>query len=176
MDSLLPSNSTDLEKSLEILWRESIGAIDGDACTITNPHTCPAHLLPWLAWAVSVDEWRDGWSEQQRRNAIADSITNHRIKGTRAAVENVLRRFGASVVLREWWQHQPPKPFHTFTVDVVGGSGTGTSITDQAQIKKLVDSKKPLRSHYTINVGTELEDGLVFTSRCVPVTVYRGEF
>ena len=34
---------------------------------------CPADVLPWLGWALSVDDWDQDWSEQQKRSAIAAS-------------------------------------------------------------------------------------------------------
>ena len=176
MVSLLPSNASDLERVLETVFRDALANIEGSARLFYQPEQCPADLLPWLGWSVSVDEWSDQWTEQQRRNAIADAISDHRRKGSRLAVENALQRFGASVVLREWWQYQPALPVHTFTIDIVGGSSTGSSITDLEQIKRLVDSKKPLRSHYTITVGTELNDGINLTGRCVPVIIFRGNF
>ena len=176
MASLLPSNASKLEKSLETVFREALASIDGEARKFYQPQQCPTKLLPWLGWSVSVDEWNDQWTEQQRRNAIADAISDHRRKGSRFAVENVLKRFGASVVLREWYQYQPVLPIHTFTIDIVGGSITGSSIKNIEQIKRLVDSKKPLRSHYTITVGTEINDKLTITGRCVPVIIFRGNF
>lgn len=176
MASLLPSNASKLEQSLETVFREALASIEGEARQFYQPQHCPAKLLPWLGWSVSVDEWSDQWTEQQRRNAIADAISDHRRKGSRFAVENVLQRFGASVVLREWHQYMPALPVHTFTIDIVGGSSTGSSITDLDQIKRLVDSKKPLRSHYSVTVGTEINDGMTITGRCVPVIIFRGNF
>ncbi len=176
MASLLPSNASDLERALETVFRDVLADIEGSARLFYQPERCPADLLPWLGWSVSVDEWSDQWTEQQRRNAIADAISDHRRKGSRLAVENALQRFGASVVLKEWWQYQPVLPVHTFTIDIVGGSSTGSSITDLEQIKRLVDSKKPLRSHYIITVGTELNNSMAITGRSVPVIIFRGNF
>ncbi|MGT1842761.1 phage tail protein I, partial [Enterobacter hormaechei subsp. xiangfangensis] len=28
-----------------------------------SPDDCPANLLPWLAWAFSVDRWDENWPE-----------------------------------------------------------------------------------------------------------------
>jgi len=59
-----------------------------------NPQTCPAHLLPWLAWALSVDDWDPEWPEATRRRVIAESVEIHRHKGTVASVRRILRAQG----------------------------------------------------------------------------------
>ena len=39
-----------------------------------NPWTCPVGILPWLAWALKVDEWDAAAPEDRKRQIIADSI------------------------------------------------------------------------------------------------------
>ena len=59
-----------------------------------HPHTCPAALLPWLAWALSVDEWDPGWSEDQQRETLANSVRIHAHKGTPGSIRRVLAAAG----------------------------------------------------------------------------------
>lgn len=35
-----------------------------------SPDDCPANLLPWLAWAFSVDRWDENWPEATKRDVI----------------------------------------------------------------------------------------------------------
>lgn len=37
-----------------------------------NPDTCPANLLPWLAWSFSVDRWMI--SGRKRQNALLSAM------------------------------------------------------------------------------------------------------
>lgn len=57
---------------------------------------CPATLLPWLAWKLSVDWWNENWPETRKRAAIAASPDIHMKKGTpsaiRKAIESLLAR------------------------------------------------------------------------------------
>jgi len=62
--------------------------------TLWTPATCPAALLPWLAWALSVDEWDGTWPEERQRAVIAASVAVHRRKGTRGAVVAALAAAG----------------------------------------------------------------------------------
>lgn len=69
-----------------------------------NPLTCPAELLPYLAWGLSVDYWDPLWPEDVRRAVIADSVRAHRHKGTIGAIRRALRCLGADCQIDEWWQ------------------------------------------------------------------------
>jgi phage tail P2-like protein len=59
-----------------------------------NPATCPAHLLPWLAFALSVDDWDPLWSDPVKRAVLAASFEVHRRKGTIAGMKLALDAAG----------------------------------------------------------------------------------
>lgn len=87
-NSLLPIGSTRLERKLSLTFA-SISDIPVPIHLTWQAKHCPASLLPWLAWSLSVDEWDDEWSEDQKRNSITDSINIHKIKGTVASIRRV---------------------------------------------------------------------------------------
>jgi phage tail P2-like protein len=93
MTILLPPNATPTERAVEAATSRiaAIPVVIGD---IWNPATCPAHLLPWLAWALSVDVWDAGWSEQTQRAVIAASTLVHRRKGTIGAIKAAMAAMG----------------------------------------------------------------------------------
>lgn len=75
--------------------------------SLYDPRTCPARLLPYLAWAFSVDLWKDDWSEEKKRSVIAATPALHRLKGTKPGLARHLEIVGISLVgLR-----QPPDKF-----------------------------------------------------------------
>ncbi|MBI3143824.1 MAG: phage tail protein I, partial [Pseudogulbenkiania sp.] len=82
---LLPPNRTALEAALA-----DILTIDLDPSvirTLWDSDRCPSSLLPWLAWAVSVDSWELANTDADRRALIRRSIELHRHKGTAWAAE-----------------------------------------------------------------------------------------
>lgn len=93
MTSLLPPNATPMERAVETALA-GIGDIDTPARLMWDPDRCPATHLPWLAWALSVDDWDPDWSEDRKRAVIRTSIPLHRIKGTRASVAMALEAMG----------------------------------------------------------------------------------
>ena len=96
MSKLLPPNATPLERALA-----TAGAMPHtpeEIRKLWNPTTCPLALLPWLAWAWSVDEWDLAWSEAQQRAMVASSVKLHKKKGTTWAVREALLRSGLESV------------------------------------------------------------------------------
>ena len=100
--SILPPNSTPLERALEASFAARLAALPVPVGQMMNPATCPAAFLPWLAWALSVDDWDAGWSEAQKRTVIAASVAVHRRKGTIASVKQAMAAMGyGDVVITE---------------------------------------------------------------------------
>ena len=103
--TLLPSNATPLERALEAAIRPRA---DEDVIRrVWDPWACEAHLLPWLAWQLSVDYWEDAWTEHQKRAVIAASIEVHRRKGTPGAMRRIVESLGYGFQLVEWWELNP---------------------------------------------------------------------
>ncbi|OWJ92730.1 phage tail protein I [Pseudomonas sp. A46] len=89
MPELLPPNSTPLERRLA---RTASGLSELPVAIrhLRDPDRCPAGLLPYLAWELSVDEWNPHWGEDRKRRSVAESVAVHRRKGTRGAVRRAL--------------------------------------------------------------------------------------
>lgn len=90
---LLPPNSTALERALEEALAKGV-PLDAPVQTLWDPHQCPAQHLPWLAWAVGVEEWSAEWPEQVKRDVIAATPQIRRHRGTVWAVREALRAAG----------------------------------------------------------------------------------
>lgn len=113
--SLLPGNVSELERDLDV----AIARIEELSIPISelwDPWHCPLDALPFLAWALSVDQWRSDWSATVKRQVVAGSIDVHRIKGTRTAIELALADLGVTVDLVEWFEAQPMAVPYTFDI------------------------------------------------------------
>lgn len=108
--SLLPPNRQPLETALEqVLHSKYCVKRPEILVEAHDPDVCPPHLLPWLAYAESVDVWSDDWDEQTQRDVIRASVPTHRMKGTRAAIKKALTTLGQSFSITEWWE---PNAYH----------------------------------------------------------------
>lgn len=100
MSEIIPSNWTPGECALAA-ETERVSAVPVVIREVWNPQACPAGILPWLAWALHVDDWANARTEQQQRNAIAASIEIHRHKGTATAVRKALQAVGYDAEIDE---------------------------------------------------------------------------
>lgn len=94
MSELLPPNASAGERALAGAIQARLTAIPVPIDRLWNPDTCPAALLPWLAWAVSVDVWRTDWPETLQRSTIAASLARHRRKGSVSSIQTALTEIG----------------------------------------------------------------------------------
>lgn len=145
MANLLPANSTALERAAAEALAE-IKVQPSRLRNLWNPDTCPASLLPYLAWSLSVDRWDTAWSEETKRNVVRSAFFVHQRKGTIAALRRVVEPLGYLFQVEEWWQHTPPKTPGTFALRI-GVLETG--ITDEMyhELTRLVDDAKPVSRH-----------------------------
>ena len=145
MKSLLPLNSTQLERAIEAATDE---VTDVPLRTLYNPNTCPAHLLHQLAWAWSVDRWDNKWSEAVKRSAIRSAFYVHAHKGTIGALRRVVEPLGYLIEVVEWWQTNPKGVPGTFALKV-GVLETGITEEMYQELTWLIYDAKPVSRHMT---------------------------
>jgi phage tail P2-like protein len=158
MSDLLAPNSTSTERKL--------AAVAAEACDVAtpiadlmNPDTIPAALLPWLAWHVGIDAWKNYWPEQVKRARVKAAIAIARKNGTAAAVREVVAAFGANIALREWFEMDPPGVPGTIDVVMTVSSRDGTPPTAAFvdDILAEIDRTKPVRAHYSFTQGFAMQ-------------------
>jgi hypothetical protein len=94
---LLPPNATRFEVALDRCEDGTLN-IPVPLRDLWRPETCPAHLLPFLAWGLSVDLWEEDWPEGRKRRICAEALKLHRLKGTLDGVKRLLAYIDARVV------------------------------------------------------------------------------
>ncbi|ALA81485.1 TPA: phage tail protein I [Stenotrophomonas maltophilia] len=152
---LLPPNST---RSEQALARAAVTRpLPVDITALWDADRCPAALLPWLAWALSVDEWKAYWPDKVKRARVRAAIAIQRRKGTWGSVRDVVAAFGGSILIREWWEMQPQGAPHTFeavmTIANQGGETATAKFVDD--VIGEITRTKPVRSHFTFTQGMQ---------------------
>ena len=102
--SLLPPNATALERAME---RAGDRPIDLPIRKLWSAADCPVDLLPYLAWALGVEEWDSEWPGPVKRAAVAGAFAIHREKGTLAGLRRLLDAAGAEYEYTERPEGQP---------------------------------------------------------------------
>lgn len=144
-NSMLPPSASDFMRSTEKVT-ERITDIPVDLRKLWNPDECPADLLPYLAWALSVDRWDKNWSEQTKRQVIKASWLVHRQKGTLSALRRVVEPFGFLIRIIEWWQTGETPG--TFRLEI-GIQEQGITEETYLELERLIDDAKPRSRHLT---------------------------
>ncbi len=142
---LLPPNASELER----LAAEALAQIERVPVPLRqlwNPDTCPVELLPYLAWAFSVDRWSSAWPERAKRDAIKAAFFIHAHKGTIGALRRVVEPLGYLIEVREWWEEQPLGMPGTFRL-LVGVLDTGITEEMYQELTWLIDDAKPVSRH-----------------------------
>lgn len=145
MSDLLPPNATPQERALSEAI-ERAGTVTVPVQQVWSPQNCPPAILPWLAWAFSVDEWDTNWTDTQKRDVIAKSIAVHKTKGTIGAVKTALLALGYDVQVQEWFNQVPEGAPYTFKL-LVDSTNVGVDMAGYEKIVDVVSGAKNLRSH-----------------------------
>lgn len=158
MSELLPHNATPQERAIEGATAR-IGDVPVRVRDVWNPQTCPLDVLPWLAWAFSVDEWDAGWSEDQKRATIASAIKVQQTKGTVGAVKRALAAAGygdALVVERFGWDFYDGTAIHDGSLTYAAPDhwaeyrvklARPITVAQAVQVRKILETVAPARSH-----------------------------
>ncbi len=157
VEALLPPNASRLEVDLEHSMAHYEDGRDVPIDRLWRPETCPAVVLPFLAWALGVRRWDPDWPEAVRRQVVADAIRYHRQRGTVAAVRQALQDIGAVFNLIE----RPGGTAHTISVEVLNSNDLlGT--TDTATIRQYIEDAKRFSTHFSLAVSSSLGETDIF--------------
>ena len=142
-NSLLPPSSGNWLRYTEA-GTARLSAITVALRTLWTPTACPVDLLPYLAWALSVDLWDRDWPAERKIAAIQKSYWLHRRKGTRAAVRRVVEDMGFSATFAEWFDVGDEPGTFRLEVDV---NEVGLTQKTLSELNRLIDDAKPVSRH-----------------------------
>ncbi|NMP27215.1 phage tail protein I [Rahnella sp. SAP-1] len=140
---LLPVGSSPLEVAAAKACAD-IEALPVPLRALWNPDTCPLRLLPYLAWAWSVDRWDESWPEATKRSVVRAAYFVHRHKGTLGSLRRVVEPLGYLIKVIEWWKTDEPPG--TFRLDV-GVLETGITDDMYQELERLIHDAKPCSRH-----------------------------
>ncbi len=141
--TLLPPSSTAWMRSTEAATARLSG-ITVAIRTLWTPTACPVDLLPYLAWALSVDRWDKDWPAERKIAVIQRSYWLHCRKGTRAAVRRVIEDMGFSATFAEWFDVGDEPGTFRLEVDV---NDVGLTPKTLDELNRLIGDAKPVSRH-----------------------------
>ncbi|NEG58183.1 phage tail protein I [Pantoea agglomerans] len=158
--TLLPPNATAAERALEQVMAH-VGDLPLDIRTVKNPDTCPAVLLPWLAWEYAITWWDESWTEAQKRSVIKSAAGVNKRRGTGGAVRRALAALDYPCEVIEWFRDTPKAAPYTFRVKIHGNNIPEETL---ARLAFRVNDAKNARSLLSgITVASQVVNGTVWT-------------
>lgn len=151
--SLLPENSTRLERGLERAFRQLLEGIESPHPTLLDPQRTPAEFLPYLGGDHGVSEWDPHASEDEKRRTVAAAWPTKRLAGTREAIELAVRSLGLEPEAIPWHKDDPTgDPYHMHVIavnsDVLGADA-------QQRLERRLAEAKAERDVLTLEIVGE---------------------
>ena len=140
---LLPVGSSPLELAAAKACAE-LTRVPVPLRQLWSPQECPLNLLPYLAWAFSVDRWDENWTEEAKRNVIQTAKYIHKHKGTIGAIRRVVEPLGYLINVTEWWQTNDAPG--TFRLDI-GVLESGITEEMYYEMERLIADAKAASRH-----------------------------
>ncbi|EPI4645057.1 phage tail protein I [Klebsiella aerogenes] len=141
--------------------------------TLWTPTACPVDLLPYLAWALSVDRWDKNWPAEKKIASIQQSYWLHRRKGTRAAVRRVIEDMGFSATFAEWFDVGDEPGTFRLEIDV---NDVGLTPKTLDELNRLIDGARPVSRHISQLILSTSTRGTAFVGAAIVeggiITVY----
>ncbi|MCF6199270.1 MAG: phage tail protein I [Hyphomicrobiaceae bacterium] len=167
-EHLMPPNSTELEKALSGSDARVLDAPIDIIRDVWDPDRCPEHLLPYLAQAWSLDEWDPAWNEQDKRDAIKESIWIHQHKGTIGALKRAIARLGMNVTVSRWFEQTPRGAPYTFKLFLRLNKTAKWTKEESQRLYRTALSAKAVRSFLSsLGIYQETEPASVKTGAVV---------
>ena len=149
--SLLPANSSALEKALDLGFGTLLDRIAPPFPELMNPSTTPLAFLPYLAADRGVSEWSSEAAEAEKRLTVELAWPTARQAGTRKALENAAKGLRLMPEIRAWYEQTPVGPPYSFSVRAFTEQPYSEEI-DARLDRRLADAKSE-RDTLSVSVG-----------------------
>ncbi|WP_426134912.1 phage tail protein I [Pseudomonas sp. PWP3-1b2] len=159
--SLLPANSSPLEKALDLGFGQLLDRVMPPFPALMNPLHTPTEFLPYLAADRGVSEWDADASEAEKRLTVALSWQIQRQAGTPKALSYAVESLGFTPNISAWYQQRPMGMPYTFDVQAI--IGRSWSSGDHNRLIRRINAAKSERDQATITIVHETEARLALT-------------
>jgi phage tail P2-like protein len=149
--TLLPANSSALERALDLGFGRLLERIDPPFPDLMNPAETPLAFLPYLGADRGVSEWSSEAGEAEKRLTVELAWPTARQAGTRKALENAAKGLQLRPEVRAWYEQTPAGQPYSFSVRAFTEQPYSEDI-DARLDRRLADAKSE-RDTLTVSVG-----------------------
>jgi len=168
ISSLLPANSSALERALDLGFATLLERIAPPFPELMNPAATPSAFLPYLGADRGVSEWSTEAADAEKRLTVQLAWPTARQAGTRQALENAAKGLQLRPEVRAWYEQTPLGPPYSFSVRAFTEQPYSEAI-DARLDRRLADAKSE-RDTVTVSVGLS-----AFGRHCIGAATFCGE-
>lgn len=161
--SILPPNSTKLERDLEYIGIK-VEQMLVPFVALSRIDECPEAYLPWLAWSHRVEYWQPDWSIEQKRQAIHDARVFNEQRGTKASLGTLISTVTPRYKLTMWHEMKPKGQPYTFIVAV--DKSQMLTVDELATLHTAIDATKSQRDVYSIDARVKSQSTVYIGGQC----------
>lgn len=143
--SLAPINDINL-KIFDEICEERFSKIDLDCLLVTIIDNVPAEALPHLAEQYHItgnEGWLQALGEKEKRALIKSAIKMHRYKGTKYAIEEILKTLDVVGNVTEWFNYGGQPYYFKVILQIFNRS---INEETETKLRALIDEYKNERS------------------------------
>ena len=156
--SLLPVNSSALERALDIGFSRLLERIAPPFPELMNPAATPSAFLPYLAADRGVGEWEVQAADPEKRLTVSLSWQIQRQAGTRLALSHAVESLGFTPHVTAWYEQRPRARPYTFDVQAIIGKDWSSG--DHSRLIRRINTARSERDQATITVVHQTNGGL----------------
>ena len=156
--TLLPANSSALERGLDLGFGALLDRIAPPFPELMNPSETPVAFLPYLAADRGVSEWDADAGETEKRLTVSLAWQIQRQAGTRQALSHAVESLGFTPNIAAWYQQRPAGQPYSFDVQAL--IGTRWSSGDHNRLIRRINAAKSERDEATITIVHSTRAGL----------------
>ena len=149
--SLLPANSSPLEKALDLGFGQLLDRVTPPFPELMDPARTPVAFLPYLAADRAVNEWSATAPEAEKRLTVKLAWPTARQAGPRQALENAAKGLQLAPEVRAWYEQTPPGEPYSFSVRAYTELPYSEEI--DARLDRRLSDAKSERDILSISVG-----------------------
>lgn len=166
--SLLPANSSPLEKALDLGFGKLLDRVALPFPMLMDPMQTPMDFLPYLAADRGVTEWGSNAPEAERRLTVKLAWSTARQSGTRQALENAATGLQLVPEIYAWYEQTPIGKPYSFSVRAFTSSSYSEDL--DARLDQRLAAAKSERDLLSVSVGLSVSG-----SHCIAAATVCGE-
>ncbi|MCF2827068.1 MULTISPECIES: phage tail protein I [unclassified Pseudoalteromonas] len=170
--SVLPDNSSHLERGLELSLSRQLYAVDSIYPNLLNAWRTPLNVVPYLAAEKQLPVWDTADSEHVKRNLAGNAWQVRKLSGTRAGLKMALASFEFENEIKPWYQQTPVGEPYSLEIVAWERGNKPVNVENVHKLKAYLKEVQSERDKIELSLMFGVETSMGMAGARAPVTNY----